>query len=275
MMALTSHEAQSAHSAVEAYVAALERVDLSMRIRRNFDAYRAIRAANGDTHLNQAFDPRHTRFGGSDFWLSVENRQGTVVATYCSRRLAVADFYDVIRSQTLWFGGRPRLVDPRFVVVSDLPAFGGVVLHGGGLWVRRDHRGVYRLAEILPRLARAIALRIAPFDHDSGMIRDDPADPPRLAERKARAMALRTYGFARVSRFVDGWFPPERRNAIVHLCHATRAEAVASLAAPPPAIAAQPRLRPLELGKRPLVDQDQQPIDLMAIGGQRQQQSGV
>lgn len=245
-MQLTREESESAQSAIEASVNALATAGLSLRVRRNFDAYRAIRAANGDTHLNQAFDPGHTRFGGCDFWLSVQNRHGTVIATYCSRRIVVADFYDMIRSQALWFGGGPRLVDPRFVVVTEIPAFGGEVLHGGGLWVRRDYRCVYRLAEVLPRLARAIGLRIAPFDHDSGMILDNPADAPRLADRKAKAMALRTYGFARVSRFADGWFPPERRNAIVHLCHATRAEAVASLVIPLPAISAGPRVRPAQ-----------------------------
>ena len=80
MLPLTVEEAGFAQSTIDGCTAALERVGLFVRLRRNFDAYRAIRAANGDTHLNQAFDPRHTRFGGSDFWISVENTQGTVIA---------------------------------------------------------------------------------------------------------------------------------------------------------------------------------------------------
>lgn len=37
---------------------------------------------------------------------------------------------------------------------------------------------------------------------------------------------------SRARRFVDGWFPPEGREAVVHLCHSTRAEALASLVTP-------------------------------------------
>ena len=63
------------------------------------------------------------------------------------------------------------------------------------------------------------------------MIRNDPRDSPELADRKAAFMGVRAYGFARVSRFVNGWFPPENREAIMHLCHATRGEIIASLGA--------------------------------------------
>jgi hypothetical protein len=85
---------------------------------------------------------------------------------------------------------------------------------------------------VLPRYARAVALRNGPLDYDSGMIRNDPRDPPKLADRKAVFMGTRAYGFARVQRFVSGWFPPEGRDAIMHLCHSTRSEIVGSLAAP-------------------------------------------
>src|SRR5262249_45918150 len=86
-----------------------------------------------------------------------------------------------------------------------------------------------RLAFVLPRLARALSLRERAFDHDTGMIRSAACDSAKTAERKAVFAAKRTYGFARSSRFVDGWFPPEGRKAIMHLCHSTKAEAIASL----------------------------------------------
>jgi hypothetical protein len=47
------------------------------------------------------------------------------------------------------------------------------------------------------------------------------------------SLGVEAYGFARARRFVDGWFPPESREAIMHLCHSTRAEALASLVMPP------------------------------------------
>ena len=81
----------------------------------------------------------------------------------------------------------------------------------------------------MPRFARAIALRSRPFDHDSGMIRNDLQDGAKVADRKAAFMGKRIYGFARVHRVVDGWFPPDTRETIIYLCHSTRAEAVDSL----------------------------------------------
>ncbi|MGH7053177.1 MAG: hypothetical protein ACREFA_05095 [Stellaceae bacterium] len=258
--------------AIEEYMTALADAGITLRVRRNFKAYAAVRRDHGDHHLNQVFDPQYARFGDRDFWLLAQNRRGEAIATHCVRRFIADDFYDLIRSQALWFGARPHLTDPRFIVTCAIPPFGGEIAHGGGLWVRPDHRGSAKLAFILPRLARAIALRTAPFDHDSGMIRNDPCDVPRLSERKAAFMGLRTYGFARVHRFVAGWFPPEGREAIMHLCHATREEALASLVAPPSGIA---RLRRPQLGQRALVDQHEQLIDISAIRCQGQQQPGI
>ncbi len=104
------------------------------------------------------------------------------------------------------------------------------------------------------------------------MIRDEPGDRPDAAERKATYMGSRVYGFARVRRIIDGWFPPEGREAIIHLCHATRAEAIASLFDPP---VANGGLRLAEFGKRPLVDQHHQPIHTPAILSKRQEQASV
>ena len=101
----------------------------------------------------------------------------------------------------------------------------------------------------MPRFARAIALRSRPFDHDSGMIRNDLQDGAKVADRKAAFMGKRIYGFARVHRVVDGWFPPDTRETIIYLCHSTRAEAVDSLVVQCAALEA---LQRLSLRKRPL-----------------------
>ncbi len=260
---------------VEGYIAALAEIGIILRVRRDFETYNALRRSLGHPHLNQAFDPRCIKFGNHDFWLLAENRHGEAIATYCLRHFIVDDFYDLIRSQNLWFGTRPRLVDPRFVVACEIPPFGGDVAHEGGCWVRENYRGVAqqpRLSHVLPRLARAIALRSHSFDHTSGMMRNDPRDPPDVTSRKATSLALGACGFARVHRFVDGWFPPEGRNAVMHLCHATRDEAVASIVALPPATIA---LRRTEFGQGPLVVQNEQLIDMPAVRRQRQQQTGI
>jgi hypothetical protein len=85
-------------------------------------------------------------------------------------------------------------------------------------------------------------------------------------------MGKRVYGFARVDRFVDGWFPPEARNAVMHLCHATRVEVIASL------FAMHTKSADLEFGelrKHPFVYQDYQSIHPAAILSQRQQQASI
>jgi hypothetical protein len=231
-MSLSTDEAKIVQEGIENYMTSFAAIGISFRLRRNFATYAAIRQANGDTRLNQAFDPRHVKFADNDFWILAENRSGEAIATYCMRRFVVDDFYDLIRSQALWFGDRSPPADPRFVVSCAIPPFGGEVGHCGGHWIRPDYRGSHKLAAVLPRLARAIALRNAPIDHDSAMICNDPQDSPPAADRKAAFAGVRIYGYARVHRFVDGWFPPEGRNAIMHLCHVTRAEAVASLRPP-------------------------------------------
>ena len=130
------------------------------------------------------------------------------------------------------------------------------------MWVREDYRGCSRLAIVMPRFARAIALRSRPFDHDSGMIRNDPQDRAKVADRKAAFMGKRIYGFARVHRVVDGWFPPETREAIIYLCHSTRAEAVDSLVVQRAALEG---LQRLSLGKRSLVYQDNEPVNTPTV----------
>ncbi len=219
-------------SAIEGYLATAARAGISLRVRRDFHDYVAVRRAQGHAHLNQAFDPEFARFGDRDFWIIAENAQGAAIATYCVRHFGVENFYSLILSQTLWFGRSLRAIDPRYSPECEIPAFGGDVAHGGGLWVRRDYCGSSRLAAILPRLGRAVALRNWPLDHDTAMIRDDPRESSQVTDRKASFMGTRVYGFARVCRLVNGWFPPERRHAIMHLCYSTRVEAIASLAQP-------------------------------------------
>lgn len=240
MNLLSISECGQVQRAIDGYVEALAAHRTSLRVRHNFRDYAAIRYVHGDIHLNQAFDPIFTRFGSEDFWLLAQNQVGDPIATYCVRRFIVDDFYRLIRSQALWFGAA-RPVDPRFVVECEIPPFGGEVAHAGGLWVREDYRGAFRqprLSTVMSRLACAITLRNRPFDHDSAMIRITPRGSAEVADRKAVSLGVGAYGFARACRYVDGWFPPEGREAIMHLCHSTRAEALASLVTRPLSVAA-------------------------------------
>lgn len=229
MTALNEDDSSVVHTVINKFIDVLDISDISLDIRHDFSSYVAVRRDHGDRHLNQAFDPEYTSFGKEDFWLRARDQRGEVIATYCVRWFVIDDFYRLVRSQALWFSAGPCPIGRPLAIECDIPPFGGEITHGGGLWVRQDWRGSSRLAFVLPRLARALSLSERPFDHDTGMIRNDPRDSVKAAERKAAFAGLRVYGFARVSRFVNGWFPPEGRNAIMHLCHATKSEAIASL----------------------------------------------
>jgi hypothetical protein len=230
---LTVHEKATVRVARKSLIRALKINGLSIESGNNFVTYKNVRVVNGDRRLNQAFDPEFTHFDEDDFWIFARNKSGDVIATYCIRYFAVRDFYQLIRSQELWFSkwpGPSAYLDVQCII----PAFGGEIAHGGGLWVRQDYRGSSRLAFVLPRLGRALALDRRPLDHDTAMIRNDPVDAPQAATRKATFAGIRLYGFARVSRFANGWFPPEGRHTCMYLCHATKAEAIASLSTPIP-----------------------------------------
>jgi hypothetical protein len=258
--------------AIDGCIASLAEAGIALRLRRNFETYAAIRHANGTMHLNQVFDPRHATFGDDDFWLLALDRRGDAIATYCIRRFVADDFYDLIRSQALWFGDRPRATDPRFVVDCAIASFGGEIVHEGGCWVRKDYRGISkrpRLSQTISRIARALALRQRPFSYDTGMILNDPRDRPEVTSRKAVSLGIEAYGFAGVHRFVSGWFPPEGRDAIVYLCYSTRAEALASLAPPLPQYADAQSLGPLEFRQEPFVEQYEEPIYALSICGER------
>lgn len=276
LKALSTSEFACVQQAIEGYIETFAVGGISLRVRRNFSDYAAIRRAHGDSHLNQAFDPIYTRFGPDDFWLLAQNQMAEPIATYCVRRLVIEDFYQVIRTQALWFGGVCP-IDPRFVVKCEIPPFGGEVAHAGGLWVRKDYRSAFRhprLSTAMSRFACAITLRMRPFDHDSAMIRIDPRDPPAVADQKAVSLGVDAYRFARVRRFVDGWFPPEGRDAVMHLCHSTRAEAVASLVVPPSSVASG-GMRHFEFRQAPLVYQHDQLVDPPAVRSKGEQQASV
>jgi hypothetical protein len=270
--------------AIAGTLACLAEAGITVRVKQDFETYAAVRMANGAIHLNQAFDPRHARFGADDFWLLALDRRGEAVATYCVRHVVDDGFYDlirssygVIRSPAPVLGDRPGLADTRFVVARRLPSFGGEIIHEGGCWVRKDHRGRSkqpRLSHALSRLARAIALRNRPFAHDTGMILNDPRDPPEVTSRKAVSLGIEAYGFAGLHR-VNGWYPPEGRSATLHLCYSTRTEALASLAPQSPPYAPPQVLRYFEFRQEPLMEQNEELVDPPSICGQRQQEASV
>jgi hypothetical protein len=273
---LNNYETDHIQLAIAGYVEAFAEAGIALSVDRDFKNYAAVRRARRDCHSDQAFGPTPAALGPDDFWLLAQNRGGEPIAIYYVLRFIADDFYDFIRSQALWFG-EPRPADLRFVVDCEIPPFGGEVAYAGGAWVRKDYRGASRqprVSTLMSRLACAITLRERPFDHETAMIRSELQDLPEATDRKAVSLALGTYKFARVRRLVDGWFPPFGRDAVIHLCHSTRAEAVASLLPPRSSVGAR-ALRHLEFQQTPLVDKHHQLIDAPAVRGKGQQQTSV
>ena len=100
---LSRGESKIINEARQQYLELLDRSKINLQVRFDFRNYGLIRRAQGDRHLNQAFDARCVEFGDGDFWLLAQNHNSEPVATYCLRRFIVDDFYDLIRSLRLWF----------------------------------------------------------------------------------------------------------------------------------------------------------------------------
>jgi hypothetical protein len=64
---LSISECGQVQRAIDGYIGVLAAARISLCVRRNFRDYAAVRRANGDVHLNQAFDAVFTRFGADDF----------------------------------------------------------------------------------------------------------------------------------------------------------------------------------------------------------------
>jgi hypothetical protein len=60
-MHLSTYEAKIVQECIENGITSFAEIGISLRVRRNFAAYAAIRQASGDTHLNQVFDPKYIK----------------------------------------------------------------------------------------------------------------------------------------------------------------------------------------------------------------------
>jgi len=126
-------ETRSALQAIERFTNVLSSNNISIEIRHDFSLYASIRHNHGDVHLNQAFDPKYTYFDRYDFWILARGLQGDEIATYCVRRFNINDFYQLIRTQALWFSRIPDSIHQQLKIDCEIPPFGGEIIHGGGL----------------------------------------------------------------------------------------------------------------------------------------------
>jgi hypothetical protein len=184
-----------------------------LSIEFDFDGLLEARAESSDPWLYPTFDPRLSDLSEDALWLRAATPSGDTIATYAVRVFETGDFYDLMRSGALWFA-QPAAERGGCRIVSATLPIAGLVGHCGAAWVHpawRD-RG---LVQLLCRYGRALLLRDFAVDHETGLV----------AEHNYRSgLAQRAYGYPRVPKVVDGFFPPSGSEARVYLCHMSRAE---------------------------------------------------
>jgi GNAT superfamily N-acetyltransferase len=190
------------------------RVDLT--VETDFEAFAANRRGVADGLVYPTFDPRHSSLSSGAFWLRAADRSGRTVATSAAKVFDAPDFFELVRSERLWFDKGPRLVGPTPVVECAIPPFGGRVCHQGGTWVHPDRRGL-GLAATLTALSRALMLRNHGIDFDTGVV-SEASFRSRLAEV--------AYRYPRVEICVAAYEGFAGYPEPVYLCHMTRAEAL-------------------------------------------------
>ena len=206
-------------------------IHVDLVVETDFAAFAAIRRSVADGLVYPTFDPRHSVLDRAAFWLRLVDRTGRTVATSAARLFVAEDFYDLVRTETLWFDRGPRPVGLAPVVDCVIPPFGGRICHQGGTWVHPDFRG-HGLAGLLTGLSRALMLRNEAIDFDTGVV-SEASHRSRLAEL--------SYGYPRVALCVASYDRFAGYPEPVYLCHMTRAEAFDLMREKP--LAVRPRQR--------------------------------
>jgi hypothetical protein len=193
------------------------RLGLVVHIETDFYEFARLRRSLGDGFCYPTLDPTHCRIGPAAFWLRTVDDAGDTVAVLAARIFTnVADFYQLMRAETLWDDRHVHEVG-RCQPICSIPPFGGVVGHSGGMWVSPSQRG-HGLAKLMQSLSRGLQLRNHAIDVDTGLV----------FEPLVR-FALSQYEYPRCELVIDGYFPPTARPARVYLCHMARAEALSSM----------------------------------------------
>jgi hypothetical protein len=138
---------------------AARQLGLHLRVRYDFDELLHLNrqdAARGNWYpITDMFNAEHAVLGANNaFWVSGENRDGEIVATFAGRlydwratnlaEQACAMFYGEDRGQ------------PCIVTAEAATRISGLVIAGGVAWVRPDYRRRH-LSRLIPRIGKAYA----------------------------------------------------------------------------------------------------------------------
>jgi hypothetical protein len=152
-------------------VAARER-GVRLRIRHDFDE---LAFANDEYSrqrlwypLLDAFDPRRAELTPENaFWISGENADGEIVATWAARVYNWVGTSLAEEARTVWYGADTG--QPCVVTAEAAHQITGVVVFAGASWVRPDCRGRH-FSHLLPRVGKCYACARWPVDWAVGYI---------------------------------------------------------------------------------------------------------
>jgi GNAT superfamily N-acetyltransferase len=181
----------------------------------DFEEFAALRGAVVPPWVYPSFDPRLSELHSDAHWIRVANQFGDTLGMLASRVFRTADFYELMRDETLWFREPPPGAGTRCVVSGEnLPRISGVVAHAGALWVHPSWRK-RGLSTLIPLFNRAMLLRNFAIDHQTALVFEGMA---------ASGLPRNGYGFPRVEKVIEGFFPPTGKAERVYLCEINRAE---------------------------------------------------
>jgi hypothetical protein len=193
---------------------------VSLSIEHELNEYIRLRKLAGDGPVNPCVDPKHSVVGpDNSFWLRVE-WQGEVVAIMAERMFYCVDFMELVRNERLWFDKGLRVISKEYRPYPAFPAFGGVVGHGVGLWVKPSLRKS-GLSTFLTDYYRSVAIKSFLVDWHSCMV-----------HASLIGHALKAYKYSEVELVIDGYWPMSGANATLHLCRVSRETMIEQLRTP-------------------------------------------
>lgn len=213
----------------------LARLKVDVVVETDFAAFAAFRRRVADGLVYPTFDPAHSRHDRRALWLRIVNHDGQTVGSFAVKVFETDDFYELMRTEELWFDRFPRTVRPGPEISRPFRSFGGIVGHSGGLWVDRPYRGL-GLSTLIPLLGRAVLLRNFGIEHDTAVVSE-------LTYRKRYAETL--YRYSRVAQCADNYTGFAGYPEPVYLCHQSRDEFLRLMTEP--AVIATPVKRQLAL----------------------------
>lgn len=181
----------------------------------------AMRRADGATIVNPAFDPEYCDLDqANSFWIAITDDVGTVVGCVASKKVTTTNFQEEIRTCSLWLGDRadPAREPMTLLLPSWTPRISGAVAFHGGLWLHPKVRG-FGLAHLIPRMARAAAVRRFRADWDCGFVFG------ALGEAN---VPVKAYGYSNCELAVDGYFPLTDKHEKLYLPWDSREQWVAA-----------------------------------------------